>query len=702
MNRLKAESSPYLIQHAENPVDWHPWGEEAFRLAREQDKPVLLSVGYSACHWCHVMAHESFEDEATAEMMNALFVNVKVDREERPDVDDIYMGAVQAIAGQGGWPMTVFLLPDGRPFYGGTYYPKEGRPGMPSFRQLMAAVHDAYRNKRGDLEQQANNLHQALRRDVLAIGRDDDSGLSLDLLDEAAEKLLAGIDRENGGFGAQPKFPNPISLEFLLRHYDRSQDEDALRLLSFTLRQMARGGIYDQVGGGFARYSVDAQWLVPHFEKMLYDNAQLSRLYLRAWQVTGDNFFRSIAEETYDYILREMTATGGGFYSATDADSEGEEGKFFVWTIDEARAALAPITEKTPRALEIAIEYFGMSAVGNFEGSNILHVPVAPEYVADALGMSDDALADAVARIKGRLYSVRLQRIPPGLDDKVLSAWNGLMLASLAEAARVLERSDYLAAAKNAGEFLLREMAAADGRLYRTHKDGLSRLNAYLEDYANLIDAFLELYQSTFDERWFTQARRLADVALARFPSRDGGFYDTSDDHEALIVRPRNLQDNVTPSGNGMMAKQLLRLAAYTGEARYEAAAREVLRKLSDAMRQYPQAFAESLNAADMLVRGIAEVALVGDLGDEAGRAILEELRRPFRANLVVAWSRENVAKRGSIPLLRGRRAQDGRPTVYVCRNFTCRLPVSSAAEMAAQLAGFQEKDESGARPDCH
>ena len=691
MNRLKAESSPYLIQHADNPVDWHPWGEEAFRLAREQDKPVLLSVGYSACHWCHVMAHESFEDEATAEMMNALFVNVKVDREERPDVDDIYMGAVQAIAGQGGWPMTVFLLPDGRPFYGGTYYPKEGRYGMPSFKQLMAAIHDAYRNKRGDLEQQADNLHQALKRDVLAIGRDDDSGLSLDLLDEAAEKLLAGIDRENGGFGAQPKFPNPISLEFLLRHYDRGQDEDTLRLFSFSLRQMARGGIYDQVGGGFARYSVDAQWLVPHFEKMLYDNAQLSRLYLRAWQVTGDDYFRSIAEETYDYILREMTANGGGFYSATDADSEGEEGKFFVWTIDEAREALAPISDHLPRALEIAIEYFGMSAGGNFEGSNILHLPVAPEHSADALGLSDDDLADAVATIKSQLYALRLQRIPPGLDDKILSAWNGLMLASLAEAARVLGRSDYLAAATNAGEFLLREMVAADGRLYRTHKDGISRLNAYLEDYANLIDAFLELYQSTFDERWFRQARQLADVVLARFPSSDGGFYDTSDDHEALIVRPRNLQDNVTPSGNGMMAKQLLRLAAYTGEARYEAAAREVLRKLSDAMRQYPQAFAESLNAADMLVRGIAEVALVGDLEAEAGRTILEELRRPFRANLVVAWSREDVESPGSIPLLNARSAQGGRTTAYVCRNFACRLPVASAAEMAAQLAAFQE-----------
>ena len=689
MNRLKDESSPYLLQHADNPVDWYPWGEDAFRLAREEDKPVLLSVGYSACHWCHVMAHESFEDEATAEMMNALFVNVKVDREERPDVDDIYMGAVQAIAGQGGWPMTVFLLPDGRPFYGGTYYPRERRHGMPSFSQLMAAIHDAYRNKRDDLEQQANNLHQSLKRDLLAIGRDDDSGLTVALLDEAADKLLANIDRENGGFGTQPKFPNPISLEFLLRHYDRTKDEEALRLVTLTLRQMAAGGIYDHVGGGFARYSVDAHWLVPHFEKMLYDNAQLSRLYLHAWQITGEDFYRNTVEDIYDYILREMTAANGGFYSATDADSEGEEGKFFVWSIDEVREALEPINDRLPRGLEIAIEYFGMTTGGNFEGTNILYLPQASEDVAETLGLSEDELAEAVAQIRHRLYAVRSQRVPPELDDKILTSWNGLMLASLAEAARVLKRDDYLAASIRSGEFLLRELIDGGGRLYRTHKSGRSKLNAYLEDYAYLIDAFLELYQTTFDERWFKQARQLADTVLARFPSDDGGFYDTSDDHEALIVRPRNLQDNVTPSGNAMMAKQLLRLAAYTGEARYDEAVRNVLRKLSDAMGQYPQAFAESLNAVDMLVRGVAEVAVIGDLEDSAEKSILEELRRPYRPNLIAAWSKDDVEHHDSIPLLNGRVARDGQLTVYVCRNFACRLPVTTASETAALLAEF-------------
>ncbi len=690
MNRLSDETSPYLLQHADNPVDWYPWGAEAFRVAREQDKPVLLSVGYSACHWCHVMAHESFEDDATAEMMNALFVNVKVDREERPDVDDIYMGAVQAIAGQGGWPMTVFLLPDGRPFYGGTYYPKERRYGMPSFTQLMGAVHEAYRNQRQNLEQQADNLHQSLKRDVLAIGRDDDGGLTTDSLNEAATKLLASMDRENGGFGTQPKFPNPISLEFLLRHHARTNDEEALDLVTFTLRRMASGGIYDQIGGGFARYSVDAHWLVPHFEKMLYDNAQLSRLYLHAWQVTGDSFYKTIAEDIYDYVLREMTSPAGGFFSATDADSEGEEGKFFVWTIEEAAEALVPIGDRLPRALEIAIEAFGMTQQGNFEGSNILHLPRPLDESADNLGMTEDELNSALGMIKRQLYEVRAERVPPGLDDKILTSWNGMMLASLAEAARVLKRDDYLAAAERAGRFLLEQMLDESGRLYRTHKDGRSKLNGYLEDYANLIDALLELYMSTFEEAWFGRARQLADVALMRFRSDDGGFYDTSDDHEDLIVRPRNLQDNVTPSGNAMMARQLLRLAAYTGEERYHEAAQEVLRKLSDAMRQYPQAFAESLNAADMRIQGIAEVAIIGNGGDAAMMAdIFDVLRLPFRPNVVVAHARADVDEHDSIPLLNARKRVDGMTTVYVCRNFACQLPVKTAAETEALLASW-------------
>ena len=687
MNRLRHETSPYLLQHADNPVDWHPWGAEAFRIARERDLPLLLSVGYSACHWCHVMAHESFEDAATAEMMNALFVNVKVDREERPDVDDIYMGAVQALAGQGGWPMTVFLLPDGRPFYGGTYYPRTPRAGMPSFAQVMGAIHDAWRNKRDLLEKQADNLHQSLRRDLLGIGRADESGLTAEMLDEAARRLLSQIDRENGGFGGAPKFPNPISLEFLLRHHLRRGDQEALELAALTLDKMARGGIYDQIGGGFARYSVDAHWLVPHFEKMLYDNAQLSRLYLRAWQITGDDFYRAVAEDIYDYILREMTAEAGGFYSATDADSEGEEGKFFVWTINEIDAALEPLCKGLPNASEIAIASFGMTELGNFEGSNILTQPEDPGGIAQQLGMSQEDYSAALARIKERLYAARSQRVPPALDDKILTSWNGMMLASLAEAARALGRDDYLRAARRAGDFLLRNMLDERGRLCRTHRDGISKLNAYLEDYANMIDALLELYQTTFDERWFIAARRLADVALERFAADEGGFYDTSDDHETLIVRPRNLQDNVTPSGNGMMAKQLLRLAAFTGESRYDEAGRAVLRLLSDAMRQYPQAFAESLNAADMLVYGSVEVAIVGADDDEESARILAALRRTWRPNLVVAMTPEALGERAAIPLLSQRMKVANQTTVYVCRQFACRMPVTTAADTLSMLA---------------
>jgi len=681
MNRLKDETSPYLLQHADNPVDWYPWGEEAFEVAQENDKPILLSVGYSSCHWCHVMAHESFEDEATAKIMNELYVNVKVDREERPDVDDIYMQAVQAMTQHGGWPMTVFMFPDGRPFYGGTYYPDTPRHGMPAFTQVLQAVHDAYLKRRDELEEQANNLHQALQRDVLGIGREDDSGLTAEMLTQSAKKMMSNFDEEHGGFGTQPKFPQPMTLEFLLRYYDRTGDGDALHVVTHTLKQMANGGIYDQIGGGFARYSVDQMWLVPHFEKMLYDNSQLSRLFLHTYQVTDDEFFKDIAIEIYDYILREMTAPEGGFYSTTDADSEGEEGKFFVWTIDEVKEALAPIEDDVPNASNIAIEYFGMSPRGNFEGSNILYVPNDEETVAERLDMTVNDLSDAITAIKDRLYAARTSRVHPGLDDKILTSWNGMMLASLAEAGRVLERDDYVVAAERAGDFLLKSMVDDNGRLYRTHKDGRSKLNGYLEDYANMIDALLELYQSTFVEKWFAEARRLADVVLEHYKADDGGFYDTSDDHEALITRPRNLQDNAVPSGNAMMAKQLLRLSAYTGEGRYDDAGRAVLRTLTEAMAQYPAAFAESLNATDMLVSGLAEVAIVGNPTKDETKDILETLRRPYRPNVIAALARDNQDEHELIPLLSYRVQREDKPTVYVCQNFMCQMPVTSAEE---------------------
>ncbi len=680
MNRLQHETSPYLLQHAANPVDWYPWGDEAFERARTEDRPILLSVGYSACHWCHVMAHESFEHATTAKLMNELFVNIKVDREERPDVDDIYMQAVQALNGNGGWPMTVFLTPDGRPFYGGTYYPPEPRFGMPAFRQVLAGVSEAYQNRRSQVEDSANNLTEALNRDVLGIGGEQ-SALNADLLIAASQIIGQGFDTTHGGFSGAPKFPQPMNLEFMLRAHLRTGDPEPLRQVTFTLRQMARGGIYDQLGGGFHRYSVDSLWLVPHFEKMLYDNAQLSRVYLHAYQLTGDDFFKHIATEVYDYILREMTTHDGAFYSTTDADSEGEEGLFFIWSKAELEELLG---EDAP----IAIEYWGVTERGNFEGHNILNVPNDDDVIADRLNLSVDDLHAKIAAIKDKLYAVRIQRIHPGLDDKILTAWNGMMLASLAEAARVLDRPDYqIAAVKNA-EFILGNMKSADGRLLRTHKSGVTnlRIKATLEDYGCLIAGLLELYQTTFDERWFVEARALADVALERFAAQDGGFFDTADDAEALIARPRNMQDNAVPSGNAMMSKNLVRLAAYTADARYDEAARRTLALLTEAMRQYPQAFGESLSAVDMLVDGLAEVAFIGALDNPDTKALLEVVRKPYRPNIITALSPADVPAEATIPLLSYRTLRSGQPTVYVCRNFVCARPVTTPAEVETLL----------------
>ncbi len=676
MNRLQHETSPYLLQHKNNPVDWFPWGDEAFQKAKEQDKPVLLSVGYSACHWCHVMEHESFEHEPTAQIMNEYFINIKVDREERPDIDDIYMQAIQAMTGHGGWPMTVFLLPDGRPFYGGTYYPREPRHGIPAFEQVLAGVYDAFANRRNEVEKAATNLKDVLNRDLMGIGGDQNQ-LNEDLLDTAVNKIAQSFDKMHGGFGGAPKFPQPMNLEFLLRSYLRTEDGDILHMVTHTLEQMARGGMYDQVGGGFCRYSVDAIWLVPHFEKMLYDNAQLGRIYLHTWQVTKDPFFKQIAEEIYDYILREMTSESGGFYSTTDADSEGEEGKFYVWTIPQVRALLG-------KDATIAVEYWGMTNRGNFESSNILYVPNESEVVAERLGLSVDLLTEKIESFKQILYAERANRVPPGLDDKILTSWNGMMLASLAEAARVLKRDDYRQVAIRVGEFLVRELLRGDGRLLRTHKNGVSKLNGYLEDYANLIDGLVELYQTTFEERWFITARQLAEYVLVHFPAEEGGFFDTSDDHERLIVRPRNMQDNATPSGNSMMAKQLLRLAAYTGDHRYNGAARRSLSLLTEVLRQYPQAFGEALNATDMLVNGLIEIAIIGE--PEASTALLDVMHEMFRPNLIVALNAEDVPDETMISLLNYRTMRSGRPTVYVCRNFACQMPVTAPAALRELL----------------
>ncbi|MFN8528947.1 MAG: thioredoxin domain-containing protein [Anaerolineae bacterium] len=678
MNRLQYETSPYLRQHAENPVDWYAWGEEALTRAQTENKPILLSIGYSSCHWCHVMAHESFEDPDTAAIMNKLFVNIKVDREERPDLDDVYMNAVQAMTGGGGWPMTVFLLPDGRPFYGGTYFPKEARYGMPSFQQVMDAVHNAFTNRRSDMERVAGQLTDALRRDTLGLGGLSDN-LTAELLDAAAAKMLASADKVQGGFNGAPKFPQPMNLAFLLRTYARTGDQAALDQVLLTLRKMARGGIYDQLGGGFARYSTDAVWLVPHFEKMLYDNAQLSRLYLSAWQITGDVFFQRVAIDVYDYILREMTSYEGGFYSATDADSEGEEGKFFVWT----RAELESLLGEDAR---IAIEYWGVSASGNFEGANILYVPNEDAVVAERLGLSAEELHAKLAIIRDKLFAERAQRVPPGLDDKIIVSWNGLMLASLAEAARLLKRSDYRTAAVRSADFLLTKLRQPDGRLHRTYKDGTAKGSGFLEDYACLADALIEVYQLTYEERYFQAAKTLVDHALAHFRANDGGFYDTGDEHESLIVRPRSLQDNAVPSGNAMLARVLVRLNAYTGSADYDDAARRILNPLANAMREYPQAFGESLGAVDALVNGLAEIAIVGDLVDANTTALLDVITSAYRPNAITALAKTDVDGDDAIPLLSYRTRKQNQPTAYVCRHFACKMPVNTPDELRGLL----------------
>ena len=598
-NRLANETSPYLLQHANNPVDWYPWGAEALARAKAEDKPILLSIGYSACHWCHVMEHESFEDEDTARVMNANFVSIKVDREERPDLDAIYMQAVQAITGHGGWPMTMFLTPDGKPFYGGTYYPPTPRHGLPAFKQVLESVASSYRTRKSDVAQSAAQLTEQLQaQSELQLQHE---ALNRLLIDEAFGSLDKQYDKAQGGFGSAPKFPQPMNLEFVLRVYKRTRYPAALAMVENTLRKMARGGMYDQIGGGFHRYSVDARWLVPHFEKMLYDNAQLARLYLHAYQATGKEFYRQIASETLDYVLREMTNPQGGFYSTQDADSEGEEGKFYVWS---PQAVVEVLGAEDGRVFNA---YFDISDFGNFEGHNIPNVPRDEEAVAKELKITVAQLREVVSRSKPKLYAARAKRVWPGRDEKVLTAWNGLMLTAFAEASRVLGRDDYRQAALHNAEFLLRELSiGADGeagqgrRLLRTWKDGRAKLNGYLEDYANLTEGLIALYEATFDPRWLREARGLAEAMVDQFWSDAlGGFYDTGNDHEALITRPRDVFDNATPSGGAVAATVLLKLAAMFGDEDASRRAVESLKGVSALLKRYPSGFGQWLNALD-------------------------------------------------------------------------------------------------------
>ena len=675
-NRLVNETSPYLLQHAENSVDWYPWGEEALGRAKAEDKPIFLSIGYAACHWCHVMEHESFENPSIAAIMNEHFVSVKVDREERPDLDDLYMKAVVTMTGQGGWPMSVFLTPAGTPFFGGTYYPPEPRHGMPSFPQVLIGISQAWRERRADIERAGGDLLEAVRRENSAGARDDE--LTTGTLEAAEVRLQRGYDIGSGGWGGAPKFPQPMTIEFLLRAHVRTDEPSALTMASSTLTHMAHGGIYDQIGGGFHRYATDAIWLVPHFEKMLYDNAQLSRVYTHAWQVTSAPLFRRVAEETLDYLLREMRDPAGGFYSSTDADSEGHEGKYFVWTAGEIDAALA-------EDAELFAEAYGVTPEGNFEGKPILHMARAPQAIAAGRGVPVEEIETTLAAARLILREIRNRRVKPGLDDKVLTAWNGMALAALADASRIFERADYLSAARANAGFILREMQTPEGRLLRTWRRGRAKLNAYLEDYACFIDGLLSLYEADFDPRWFTEARRLADVMIAHFSDSAGGFFDTSDDHETLPVRPKGLQDNATPSGNAMAATVLLRLGAFTGEARYRDLAEGALRMIQPLQATYPTAFAQWLSALDFALGRPKEIAIVGDPAGADTRALLRVVRDAYRPNLVVAVG--SAGDGTTVPLLAGRKATDGMATAYVCENFTCQMPVTDPEALAGQLS---------------
>jgi uncharacterized protein YyaL (SSP411 family) len=674
-NQLVHETSPYLLQHIDNPVDWYPWGEEALALAKEQDKPILLSIGYAACHWCHVMAHESFEDQETADIMNRHFINIKVDREERPDLDSIYMSAVQALTGQGGWPMTVFLTPEGKPFYGGTYFPPVPRFGMPSFQQLLLSIVQTWQSRRDEIENSAGQIASHLSQATFtstAEGSWDKTGL-----DQAYQAIGGKFDGQEGGFSQAPKFPPSMTIEFLLRYYLEKDEPAALHMAEFTLSKMAHSGMYDQLGGGFARYSTDDKWLVPHFEKMLYDNALLSRVYLHAYQITGNSLYQRIVEETLDFVVKELRHQEGGFFSSYDADSEGEEGKFYVWQAAEIRRVLG--TEA-----DLFMHYYDVSEQGNWEGNNILNIKHDPQAVATQFDLQPEEMQRRLQASRQKLYDVRAERVWPGLDDKVLTAWNGLMMASFAEAGRVLGREDYLSVAAANAEFLYAAMRQENGRLLRTWKAGSpAKYNAYLEDYTYLADGLLALYQATFEIRWFTWAQELTKLVMIHFRDQEqGGFFDTSDDHESLLYRPKDIQDNATPSANAMAAHVLLKSSMLTGEGAFWDIAEAQINGVANFLSRFPTAFAHWLSAAFLMHSEAQEVAIVGDLAEADTQALVNVVYETYHPHLVLAAG----SPTNEIPLMAGRTMMDGKAAAYVCRRFVCHVPVTEPDTLRQQL----------------
>lgn len=677
-NRLANETSPYLLQHADHPVDWYPWSDEAFAAARERDCPIFLSIGYSACHWCHVMAHESFEDASIAEFLNQHFISIKLDREERPEIDQIYMSAVLAQNGSGGWPMSVFLTPEGKPFFAGTYFPPRAKWGRAGFIDILKRIQDLWTRKRTDVDRFASELTQAVISNGRPLG--DDCELTDELLANAGKVLLRTFDRTQGGFGSAPKFPHPMDLRLLLRLWKRFDDERFLEAATFSLEQMANGGIFDQLGGGFHRYSTDARWLVPHFEKMLYDNALLAVAYLEAWQATGTTLFRTVVEETLEYVLREMTQPEGGFYSSQDADSEGVEGRFFLWSPGEIESILAP------DAARLFCAAYDVTAEGNWEGRSILNRPRSLAELAAESGGTPEELENVLNTSRATLLMHRSQRVAPGRDDKILVSWNGLMIAAMAAAGDVLQRDDFIEAASAACDFLLTHAVDHHGRLLHSWKDGRARFNACLDDYACLIDGLLAVFEATGQVNRLKEASGLADRMIEQFSDPEsGGFFYTGHDHETLIARPLDTQDSATPSGNAMAISGLLKLARITGAERYEVSAERCLQFVAGQMQRAPMGSSQSLLALDFRLGPAWEIAILAADDPTQWHEPLSLLRAQFLPARILLRGVVCDGLPRDIPAFAGKTVSRSW-TVYPCQQGTCSAPCQSLDELRCWL----------------
>jgi uncharacterized protein len=677
-NRLAHEISPYLLRHAENPVDWYPWGEEALERAMREDKPIFLSIGYAACHWCHVMERESFENEAVAALLNQSFVSIKVDREERPDLDDIYMAATVALSGGGGWPMSVFLAPDRRPFFAGTYFPPTDRHGRPGFSTLLKRIAHLWRSQRDDLLAQASALVAQVRAGYKIATA---APVSSAMISAAVRALAASFDPEWGGFGSAPKFPPAASISLLLRYHAKTEDAQALAMATTTLDGMKNGGIYDHLGGGFARYSTDRRWLVPHFEKMLYDNAALARVYLEAYQATHDLEYRRVARETLDYVVREMQDAKGGYYCATDADSEGEEGRFFVWTLDEIQALLDPVSAKA-----FAL-FYDVTVQGNWEGKNVLHQSRAVAQAATELGCTPEALQSRLEAAREKLYHARLARVPPLLDDKVITAWNGLMIGAMAEGFRVLRDPRHLQSAERAARFVLSGLRRPDGGIFRTARAGRAHLPGCLDDYAYLADGLITLFEAGGSAEFLAEAQRLVERGLRDFDDGHGAFFTTARDHETLFARPREGQDGALPSANAVFARALARLARHYDRDDFSQRAQAALAAYGTLIERAPQAFATSLDVLDFLESTPLELALVGRRGAPDREALERAVAERYLPNRVCAHIDPDQPEATGLPLLRGKTLVRERAALYLCRNYACAAPVTDPGAAAAALA---------------